>query len=82
MQLRVLVSTDVLAEGTDVPSCACVVRFDPPTSYVNYVQARAPCLRMHRAATHRTTLARPLGVGVGLALTRGWASPNQGLGSP
>ena len=36
--LRVLVSTDVLAEGTDVPSCACVVRLDPPTSYVNYVQ--------------------------------------------
>ena len=49
MQLRVLVSTDVLAEGTDVPSCACVVRFDPPTSYVNYVQARAPCLPVIRA---------------------------------
>ena len=82
MQLRVLVSTDVLAEGTDVPSCACVVRFDPPTSYVNYVQARAPCPRMHRAATHRATLARPLGVGAGLTLTSGLASPNQRLGSP
>jgi predicted helicase len=77
MQLRVLVSTDVLAEGTDVPSCACVVRFDPPTSYVNYVQALAPCLCMHRAATHRTMLARPPGAG-----SRGWADPNQGLGEP
>ncbi len=79
MQLRVLVSTDVLAEGTDVPSCACVVRFDPPTSYVNYVQARAPCLRALLAPApclHASHHARtPTG-------SRGWASPNLGLGSP
>ena len=37
-QLRVLVCTDVLLEGTDVPSCDCVVRFDPASSYVGWMQ--------------------------------------------
>lgn len=38
-EVRMLVATAVLAEGIDVASCDCVVRFDPPRSYREHAQS-------------------------------------------
>ena len=35
-----LVSTSVLEEGIDVPSCNVIIRFDKITTYCDYVQTK------------------------------------------
>ena len=37
---NVLVSTSVVEEGLDVPSCNLVIKFDFPTSYRSYIQSK------------------------------------------
>ena len=38
--INVLVSTSVVEEGLDVPSCNLVIKFDFPTSYRSYIQSK------------------------------------------
>lgn len=39
--VNLLISTGILESGIDLPRCSLVVRFDPPTSYLSYVQSKA-----------------------------------------
>ncbi|XP_076046340.1 endoribonuclease Dicer-like isoform X2 [Oratosquilla oratoria] len=39
-KFNVIVSTSVLEEGIDVPVCNVIIRFDPPSNFRSYVQAR------------------------------------------
>jgi len=39
-KIQVLISTDVLEEGIDIPNCNLIVRFDPAETFRSYVQAR------------------------------------------
>lgn len=39
-ELNLLVATDVLEEGIDVPACNLVVCFDPPTNLKSFIQRR------------------------------------------
>jgi hypothetical protein len=46
-ELNLLIATDVLEEGIDVPACNLIVRFDRCTTFRSYVQSRgrARCRR-------------------------------------
>ena len=39
-ELNVLVSTSVVEEGIDVPSCNLVIKFDFPQSFRSYIQSK------------------------------------------
>lgn len=39
-EINLLVSTQVLEEGVDIPNCSFVCKFDPPNNYRSYVQSK------------------------------------------
>ncbi|XP_046981769.1 endoribonuclease Dicer-like isoform X1 [Schistocerca americana] len=39
-ETNILVSSDVLEEGVDIPMCNTVIRFDPPKTFRSYVQSK------------------------------------------
>ncbi|KAG5868387.1 hypothetical protein JTB14_013589 [Gonioctena quinquepunctata] len=39
-ELNVLVATDVLEEGVDIPKCTLVIKFDKPEDYRSYIQSK------------------------------------------
>lgn len=38
---NILVTTSVLEQGCDLPKCNLVVRFDPPTNFLSYIQSKS-----------------------------------------
>jgi len=39
-EINVLIATNTLEEGVDLPRCNVVIQFDPPTSYRSYIQSK------------------------------------------
>lgn len=39
-QVNLIVSTNVLEEGIDMPNCSLIIKFDKPTNYRSYVQSK------------------------------------------
>lgn len=39
-EINVLVASDVLEEGVDIPKCTLVIKFDKPTNYRSYIQSK------------------------------------------
>nr|BAW35366.1 Dicer3 [Locusta migratoria] len=48
-ETNVLVSSDVLEEGVDIPMCNTVIRFDPPKTFRSYVQSKGRA--RHKSST-------------------------------
>lgn len=40
MQVHIIIATQILEEGLDVPSCNLVIRFDPSATVCSFIQSR------------------------------------------
>jgi endoribonuclease Dicer len=58
-ELNLLISTNLLEDGIDVPRCNMIVKFDPPKDYRSYSRSKVRILSLLILIKEKTCLERP-----------------------